>query len=82
MWYVMANVQQSYELSDRLIRAISDWHHPNHQGDDVESLLEEGADVNRLHGTLLPLHTACMVGDPYCMKLLLQRGAQVSLSLI
>ena len=37
-----------------------------------------GADVNRLHGTLLPLHCACMVSDSYILRLLLQKGARVS----
>ncbi len=37
----------------------------------------QGADVNQIHGTLLPLHCACMVGDSYSLDLLLQRGAEV-----
>lgn len=36
-----------------------------------------GADVNRLHGTLLPLHCACMVSDSYIVRLLLRKGAKV-----
>jgi len=77
MWYVMANVQQSYDLSDRLIRAISNWQLTGRE-DNVEQLLDEGAEVNRLHGTLLPLHCACMVGDCDSLSLLVQRGADVS----
>ena len=77
MWYVMAGIQQSYDLSDRLIRAISNWQTPTNRADDVELVLAEGADVNQPHGTLLPLHTASMVGDVYCMSLLLERGAEV-----
>lgn len=77
MWYILENVQQSYDLSDRLIRAISRWQIGD--GDDeVEDLLEQGADVNKLHGTLLPLHCACMAGDAEIVVLLLQHGAQVS----
>ena len=44
----------------------------------MEELLDEGVDVNRQHGTLLPLHCACMVDDTHCVQLLLDRGAQVS----
>lgn len=77
MWYVMANVQQSYDLSDRLIRAISNWQLTGRE-DNVEQLLDEGAEVNRLHGTLLPLHCACMVGDCDSLSLLVQRGADVN----
>ena len=47
--------------------------------DDVEGLLEEGADVNRRHGTLLPLHCACMVGNPEVVQLLIEKEAHVSL---
>ena len=39
-----------------------------------------GADVNRLHGTLLPLHCACMVSDSLILRLLLRKGAKVCLS--
>ena len=79
MWYVMANAQSSYQLSDRLIRAISHWQTSlTGNEDDIEALLDAGADVNRLHGTLLPLHCACMVGDSDCAELLIQRGAQVT----
>ncbi len=81
MWYAMSNIQQSYNLSDRLIRAISDWHTVAGDNDDIEALLDEGADVNRQHGTLLPLHTACMVSDSYCLQLLVERGAQVCIAL-
>lgn len=39
--------------------------------------LLEGADVNRMHGTLKPLHCACMVADADCVELLLEKGAEV-----
>lgn len=78
MWYAMSNLQQSHDLSERLIRAISDWRTLTGFDDDIEQLLEDGADINRLHGTLLPLHCACMVADSYCLQLLLQKGAEVN----
>lgn len=37
----------------------------------------QGADVNCMHGTLKPLHCACMVADADCVELLLQKGAEV-----
>lgn len=37
----------------------------------------QGADVNRMHGTLKPLHCACMVADTDCVELLLEKGAEV-----
>ena len=77
MWYILESVQQSYDLSDRLIRAISHWQLADHGDDDVARLLEQGADVNKLHGTLLPLHCACMTGDAVVVDMLLQHGAQV-----
>ena len=80
MWYMMESVQQSYEMSDRLIRAISNWRafgHPS-ADDNIEHLIKSGADVNQPHGTLLPLHCACMVSDTYCLKTLLENGARVS----
>lgn len=40
-------------------------------------LLSQGADVNRMHGTLKPLHCACMVADADCVELLLEKGAEV-----
>lgn len=70
-----------YDLSDRLIRAISNWHTfsgTNDDDDDIEQLIERGADVNRLHGTLLPLHCACMVSDSLVLKLLIRKGAKVN----
>lgn len=30
-----------------------------------------------MHGTLKPLHCACMVADADCIELLLEKGAQV-----
>lgn len=75
---MMENAQLSYDLSDRLIRAISSWRQiSDDDDDDVEDLISRGADVNRLHGTLLPLHCACMVQDSYCIRLLLDKGARV-----
>ncbi|NXT05864.1 ASB8 protein, partial [Prunella fulvescens] len=38
----------------------------------------QGADVNCLHGTLKPLHCACMVADADYVELLLQKGAEVN----
>lgn len=76
MWYILENVQQSYDLSDRLIRSISRWQLDD-GNDSVEDLLAQGADVNKLHGTLLPLHCACMTGDAEVVEMLLQHGAQV-----
>ncbi|XP_070570365.1 ankyrin repeat and SOCS box protein 8-like [Ptychodera flava] len=76
MWYVMARLQQSYSLQERLIRTIADWR--AYSTDDVEELLDEGADINGASGTLLPLHCACMVCDSNVLKLLLDRGATVN----
>lgn len=79
MWLRMAKEQQLYDLSDRLIRAISNWHTFSvDEENDVEQLIERGADVNRLHGTLLPLHCACMVSDSCILRLLLRKGARVN----
>ena len=33
--------------------------------------------MNCTHGTLKPLHCACMVADADCVELLLQKGAEV-----
>ncbi|XP_067687281.1 ankyrin repeat and SOCS box protein 8-like [Haliotis asinina] len=78
MWYVMESAQQNYHLSERLIRAISNWRTFAGANDDVEHLIDLGADVNGIHGTLLPLHCACMVSDSNCLRLLLQKGARVN----
>ncbi|KFP04398.1 Ankyrin repeat and SOCS box protein 8, partial [Calypte anna] len=40
--------------------------------------ISQGADVNCMHGTLKPLHCACMVADADCVELLLQKGAEVN----
>lgn len=77
MWYILENEQHSYDLSDRLIRAICQWQ-ADDGADDVDDLLDLGADVNRVHGTLLPLHCACMVGDAEIAAILLQRNALVN----
>ncbi|MGH0177278.1 UNVERIFIED_CONTAM: hypothetical protein FKN15_074857 [Acipenser sinensis] len=37
-----------------------------------------GADINSMHGTLKPLHCACMVADADCVELLLEKGAEVN----
>ncbi|KFV51319.1 Ankyrin repeat and SOCS box protein 8, partial [Gavia stellata] len=41
-------------------------------------VFSQGADVNCMHGTLKPLHCACMVADADCVELLLQKGAEVN----
>jgi ankyrin repeat protein len=74
----MSKVQDKYNMSERLIRAISNWQVIAGVDDDVEELLEAGAEVNQSHGTLLPLHCACMVSDVYCLRLLIEKGADVS----
>lgn len=43
----------------------------------THDLFSQGADVNRMHGTLKPLHCACMVADVDCVELLLEKGAEV-----
>jgi hypothetical protein len=79
MWFVMESAQTNYDLSDRLIRAISNLRTFSTVNDDIEQLIDAGADVNRLHGTLLPLQCACMVSDAYCLQYLLEKGALVSM---
>ena len=37
--------------------------------------------MNKLHGTLLPLHCACMVGDADIAELLISKGARVRRSI-
>lgn len=44
---------------------------------DITVPMSKGADVNRMHGTLKPLHCACMVADADCVELLLEKGAEV-----
>ncbi|KAK3104194.1 hypothetical protein FSP39_025172 [Pinctada imbricata] len=78
MWFAMEQAQNVYELSDRLIKAISGWPPYPSPEDDIEDLINLGADVNRLHGTFLPLHCACMVSDAECIELLLEKGARVN----
>ena len=48
-----------------------------HYIDIIVSCMPQGADVNRMHGTLKPLHCACMVADADCVELLLEKGAEV-----
>lgn len=45
--------------------------------DTIIPSMPKGADVNRMHGTLKPLHCACMVADADCVELLLEKGAEV-----
>ncbi|XP_039944406.1 ankyrin repeat and SOCS box protein 8 isoform X2 [Hirundo rustica] len=53
-------------------------HRPGTGIPDQGSCARQGADVNCLHGTLKPLHCACMVADADCVELLLQKGAEVN----
>ncbi|XP_061113972.1 ankyrin repeat and SOCS box protein 8 [Conger conger] len=76
MWYIMQSIQSKYSLSERLIRTIAFIRSFPH--DNVEDLIRRGADVNRMHGTLKPLHCACMVADADCVELLLEKGAEVN----
>ncbi|XP_027566162.1 ankyrin repeat and SOCS box protein 8 isoform X5 [Pipra filicauda] len=76
MWYIMQSIQSKYSLSERLIRTIAAIR--SFPRDNVEELIGRGADVNCLHGTLKPLHCACMVADADCVELLLQKGAEVN----
>ncbi|RMB90344.1 hypothetical protein DUI87_33230 [Hirundo rustica rustica] len=71
MWYIMQSIQSKYSLSERLIRTIAAIR--SFPRDNVEDLIGRGADVNCLHGTLKPLHCACMVADADCVELLLQK---------
>ncbi|XP_072133787.1 ankyrin repeat and SOCS box protein 8 isoform X1 [Mobula birostris] len=75
MWAVMESIQSKYSLSERLIRAITLRGLPH---DTVHGLIQRGADVNCTHGTLKPLHCACMMADPECVELLLENGAEVN----
>uniref|UniRef100_A0A2K5F1V8 Ankyrin repeat and SOCS box containing 8 n=1 Tax=Aotus nancymaae TaxID=37293 RepID=A0A2K5F1V8_AOTNA len=74
MWYIMQSIQSKYSLSERLIRTIAAIRSFPH--DNVEDLIRGGADVNCTHGTLKPLHCACMVSDADCVELLLEKGAE------
>uniref|UniRef100_A0A8I5NA86 Ankyrin repeat and SOCS box containing 8 n=1 Tax=Papio anubis TaxID=9555 RepID=A0A8I5NA86_PAPAN len=76
MWYIMQSIQSKYSLSERLIRTIAAIRSFPH--DNVEDLIRGGADVNCTHGTLKPLHCACMVSDADCVELLLEKGAELS----
>lgn len=76
MWYIMQSIQSKYSLSERLIRTIAAIRSFPH--DNVEDLIRGGADVNCTHGTLKPLHCACMVSDADCVELLLEKGAEVN----
>ncbi|MBN3301727.1 ankyrin repeat and SOCS box protein 8 [Amia ocellicauda] len=76
MWYIMQSIQSKYSLSERLIRTIAAIRSFPH--DSVEDLIRRGADINGMHGTLKPLHCACMVADADCVELLLEKGAEVN----
>ncbi|KAK6471204.1 ankyrin repeat and SOCS box protein 8 [Huso huso] len=76
VWYTMQNIQSKYSLSERLIRTIAAIRSFPH--DNVEDLIRRGADINSMHGTLKPLHCACMVADADCVELLLEKGAEVN----
>ncbi|XP_053789373.1 ankyrin repeat and SOCS box protein 8-like [Vidua chalybeata] len=76
MWYIMQSIQSKYSLSERLIRTIAAIR--SFPRDNMEDLIGRGADVNCLHGTLKPLHCACMVADADCVELLLQKVAEVN----
>uniref|UniRef100_V5HUX6 Putative intracellular signal transduction n=2 Tax=Ixodes ricinus TaxID=34613 RepID=V5HUX6_IXORI len=80
MWYLMENVQRSYTLSERLLRAIGIGHGggTRREQEDIEDLIRQGADVNLAHGTFLPLHCACMVGDANSVSILIKWGADVN----
>ncbi|KAM4632141.1 ankyrin repeat and SOCS box protein 8 isoform 1-T3 [Discoglossus pictus] len=71
----MESLRNKCSLSERLIRTISFIR--SLPGDNVESLIRRGADVNCAHDTLMPLHCACMVSDTDCVELLLENGAHV-----
>lgn len=72
---ILSRMQQSHTLLDHLIRTISNW--DIFPQEEVSNLLAAGAEVNRIHGTLLPLHCAAMMGHSECVQLLLNHGAQV-----
>ncbi|XP_029433134.1 ankyrin repeat and SOCS box protein 8 [Rhinatrema bivittatum] len=76
MWYIMQSIQSKYSLSERLIRTIAAIRSFPHE--NVDNLIRRGADVNCMHGTLKPLHCACMVADADCVELLLEKGAEVN----
>lgn len=75
MWYLMEHVQRSYTLSERLLRAIGVG---GTRQEDIEQLIRQGANVNQAHGTFLPLHCACMMGDASSVAVLLKWGADVN----
>ncbi|XP_061186619.1 ankyrin repeat and SOCS box protein 8-like [Saccostrea echinata] len=81
MWYIMEKTQMVLDLSDRLIRSISSWHSYGvyEDSESIEELIDLGADVNRLHGTVLPLHCACMVSDVDSLLILIRNGANINL---
>uniref|UniRef100_T1IPH1 SOCS box domain-containing protein n=1 Tax=Strigamia maritima TaxID=126957 RepID=T1IPH1_STRMM len=76
MWFLLEKTQHSYTLSERLLRAIQ--FTSDQSGEDLEDLINQGAAVNQLHGTLLPLHCACMANDVRALKILLDRGAHIN----
>lgn len=71
------DVRSKQSLTERLIRTIGlGPHTPSPHR--LRELIRRGADVNGTQGTLKPLHCACMVADPRCVKLLLDHGALVN----
>lgn len=76
----MEKTQNGHDLSDRLIRSICSWHSYGvyEESEDIDDLIDMGADVNRMHGTILPLHCTCMVSDEENLLTLIKRGARVS----
>lgn len=78
----MENVQRSYTLSERLLHAIGVITPATSIGsedcEDVEELIRQGADVNQPHGTFVPIHCACMVGNSEIVTTLLKWGADVN----
>ncbi|XP_062581283.1 ankyrin repeat and SOCS box protein 8-like [Saccostrea cucullata] len=81
MWYIMEKTQTMLDLSERLIRSISSWHSYGvyEDSESIEELINLGADVNHLHGTVLPLHCACMVSDVESLLILIRNGANINL---
>ena len=68
----MESVQMVYELSDQLIQTITNCHSSTSDDTWAEELIMAGNDINCLHGTLQPLHCACMFRDLACVELLLK----------
>lgn len=91
MWFMMERIQNSYSLSERLLRVINRTTSNSvglasssifgaYLADTVEQLIAEGVDLNKPSGNLLPLQCACVVGDAACVEILLKNGADVSIT--